>query len=422
MPTQSLPRLQLLIATLVRLVVNTAHRMIYPFLPEFSRGLGVAPEQLALVLSARGALGMTAPAFGFIPARLGNKRAMLIGVGVFCFGMALIGLFASYPLFFAAILLVAVSKFIFDPAMQAYLSERTPYTRRGLVIAFSELGWSGAYLVGVPLMSLLIAAWTWRAPFFPLLGLGVLMGATLWAIFPRPAGRPAPASVGNGRSLAGIWRNPAILGALSIGPLISAANESLNAVYGRWMEDSFQLSIVALGSTTLAIGLAELAGEGLVMGLADRLGKRRAILIGLVASALAYLALPFVAGLGLPFALAALFFVFVAFEFVIVATIPMVTELLPEARALMMSVNVAGHGAGRMLGAALGSWLFQFGFAWNGLAALALNLLTLVVVLMFVRERHDAGVRADQRVSPLGIGPSASSGTTHRSSPTEERQ
>src|SRR6185503_9883962 len=96
-------RFQVLIATLVRLVVNTAHRMIYPFLPEFSRGLGVAPEQLALILSVRGGLGMTAPAFGLLPARLGNKRAMLIGIGVFCLGMALVGLFTSYPFFFAAI-------------------------------------------------------------------------------------------------------------------------------------------------------------------------------------------------------------------------------------------------------------------------------------------------------------------------------
>jgi MFS transporter, DHA1 family, inner membrane transport protein len=381
-------RFQLLVATLVRLVVNTAHRMIYPFLPEFSRGLGVAPEQLALILSVRGGLGMTAPAFGLIPAHLGNKRAMLIGIGVFCLGMALIGLFASYPLFFAAIVLVAISKFIFDPAMQAYLSERTPYTQRGLVIAASELGWSGAYLMGVPLMGLVIAAFNWQAPFFPLMGLGVLVGVALWLIFPRTSSSVVPTLNLQRPSLTSLWRNPAILGALSIGLLISMANESLNSVYGRWMEDSFHLNIVALGATTLAIGLAELAGEGLVMGLADRLGKRRAILFGLVASALAYLALPVMSGWGLPFALMAFFLVYIAFEFTIVTTIPMVTELLPEARALVMSINVAGNGAGRMLGVGLGSWLFNYGFAWNCLAATALSVLTIVVVIVFVKERH----------------------------------
>lgn len=381
-------RVQLLIATLIRLVANTAHRMIYPFLPEFSRGLGVAPEQLALVLSVRGGLGMTAPIFGLIPARLGNKRAMLIGVSVFCLAMALIGLGASYPLFFAAILLVAISKFIFDPAMQAYLSERTPYTQRGLIIAASELGWSGAYLIGVPLTGLLIGTFGWRAPFFPLMGLGVLTGVAMWLIFPRTGSGALPTFNWRGYTGATLWRNPAILGALSIGLLTSAANESINAVYGRWMEDSFQLNVVALGSTALAIGLAELAGEGLVMGFADRLGKRRAILIGLAVTALAYLALPILSRWGLPLALAAFFLVFIAFEFTLVTTIPMVTELLPETRALMMSLNVAGHGAGRMLGVGLGSWLFNYGFVWNGLAATALTLLTIVIVLVFVKERQ----------------------------------
>lgn len=381
-------RFQLLVATLVRLVVNTAHRMIYPFLPEFSRGLGVAPEQIALVLSVRAGLGMTAPLFGLIPARLGNKRAMLIGIGVFCLGMALIGLFASYPLFFAAILLVALSKFIFDPAMQAYLSERTPYTQRGLVIAATELGWSGAYLVGVPLVGLMIGAFSWRAPFLPLMGLGVITGAALWLAFPRTAGRPATASETPRPRLTSLWRNPTVVGALSTGLLISLSNESLNAVYGRWMEDTFHLSVVALGTTTLAIGLAELAGEGLVMGLADRLGKRRAILLGLFASTLAFLALPVMSGWGLPFALTAFVLVYITFEFTMVATIPMVTELVPEARAQVMSLNMAGQGAGRMLGVALGSWLFNFGFAWNSLAAAALTVLTFGIVLIFVKERH----------------------------------
>ena len=48
-PTQAAPRLrwQIVAATSARLVINTAHRMVYPFLPALSRGLGVPPEALA---------------------------------------------------------------------------------------------------------------------------------------------------------------------------------------------------------------------------------------------------------------------------------------------------------------------------------------------------------------------------------------
>lgn len=122
------------------------------------------------------------------------------------------------------------------------------------------------------------------------------------------------------------------------------------------------------------------------MSLADRLGKRRAIGIGLAASAIAYLALPLLA-FDIKFALAGLFFVFIAFEFTIVASIPLMTELVPEARGAVMSSNVAFHAAGRMLGVPLGVTMFHLGFQWNGVAAAVLNLVTLGVIILFVRER-----------------------------------
>ncbi len=161
-------RVQLVVATLARAVMNTAHRMVYALLPALSRGLGVPLEALTGLLSLRGALGMASPLFGGLPDRYGRRHAMLIGVAVFCAGVALVGVWPSYYAFAAYLILVVVAKFIFDPALQTYLGDRTPYARRGLVIAFTEIGWSGAALVGIPLAGLLIARAGWRAPFLPL--------------------------------------------------------------------------------------------------------------------------------------------------------------------------------------------------------------------------------------------------------------
>jgi predicted MFS family arabinose efflux permease len=124
------------------------------------------------------------------------------------------------------------------------------------------------------------------------------------------------------------------------------------------------------------------------MGLADRLGKRRAIAAGMVASALAYLALPLLGSRGLELALGALFFAFITFEFTIVASIPLMTELLPAARGRVMSANVAAHAAGRMLGALAGGALFHLGFVWVGGLSAGLNLAALAVILILVRERR----------------------------------
>jgi predicted MFS family arabinose efflux permease len=386
-----MPRLrtQLIAATFARVVINTAQRMVYPFLPVFSRGLGVPPETLTGLVALRGALGMAAPLFGGLPDRLGRRHAMLIGLGVFCAAVALVGVFPGLISFTLFLILVVGAKFVFDPALQAYLGDRTPYHRRGLVIALTEIGWSGAALVGIPLAGLLIARSSWRAPFWPLLALGLAALAALWVSIPRDAPPPGQPRASGRDFLALVRRNPRILAALGLGLFASTANESLNVAYARWLEAGFGLSIAALGLSMTVIGLAELVGEGLVMGLADRLGKRRAIALGLVACALAYLALPFM-NRSLNLALGGLFVVFVAFEYTLVASLPLMTEQAPEARGRIMSANVAFHSGGRMLGALLGAWLFPLGFVWNGAAAAGLNLVALALIVLFVRDRPAA--------------------------------
>jgi len=71
--------------------------------------------------------------------------------------------------------------------------------------------------------------------------------------------------------------NPAAVSALIAGFLLSASNEVVNIVFGRWMEGTFGLRIIALGITAAIIGIAELGGEGLTALLVDRLGKRRSV-------------------------------------------------------------------------------------------------------------------------------------------------
>lgn len=380
-------RAQLVTATLARVVINTASRMVYPFLPALSRGLGVPLESLTALLFLRGALSLAAPAIGGLPDRLGRRQTMLLGLGIFCLGLALPALVPGWPAFVVFVLLVAASKLFFDPSLQAYLGDRTPYARRGLVIAFSELGWSGAALVGIPAAGLLMAQFGWRAPFLPLAAVGLAAGAAIWFVIPNDAPARGQAHTVAARPGVSIWRNPVVVAGLCVGLLIAMGNENLSVVYAAWLERSFGLSVAALGLSTTVIGVAELAGEGLVMGLADRLGKRRVIGVGLVACALSYLALP-LAGGQLPLALAGLFLVFISFEVTVVATLPLMTELEPAARGRVMTTNLAAFAAGRMLGDLTAGWLFHLGFFWIGVVSAASSAAALVILLVFIRERR----------------------------------
>jgi predicted MFS family arabinose efflux permease len=283
--------------------------------------------------------------------------------------------------------LVVACKFLFDPALQAYLGAHVPYSKRGLVIGITEFGWSGAILLGAPLVGLLIDNVGWRAPFIIIAGLGVI--TALWTAMVIPKGEPAVEHTkGNGfRRWWKVISNPVVLGALTVDFLISTANEGISVVYGEWLETSFGLTVAQLGLSAIAIGVAELIAEGGIAVFSDRLGKRQTVILGLVLSAIAYFLLPFSAG-NLNTALAAIFFVYFAFEFAIVASMPLISELDPTARSTVMSTTIASHAAGRMIGALLGGFLFQYPFIWNGIVYGVMTLIGIPLIIWVVREGH----------------------------------
>ncbi|MDH7487800.1 MAG: MFS transporter, partial [Anaerolineae bacterium] len=329
----SLPRrrlaAQVMVATLVRWVINVGHRMAYPFLPAIARGLGVSLASAGLLMTARSAVGLASPLFGPLSDRFGRRRMMAAGLLLLSGGSILIALIPRYPAAVVGFLLLGLAKIVFDPSLQAYLGDRVPYHRRGLVIAVTELSWAGAILLGAPAIGWLIERAGWRMPFGVLAALAVAgLAIFLWALPNDDRG----AGGAFARSFSAAFRlvlgQRAAVGALAVTFLLMMANEVLFIVYGTWMETSFGLSVSRLGLATTVIGMAELLGEIGVGGLADRLGKRRSVAAGLALTSAAYAALPLVST-GLRLALGGLFLIFLGFEFTIVAVIPLATELVP---------------------------------------------------------------------------------------------
>jgi predicted MFS family arabinose efflux permease len=369
------PRLavQIPVFTLIRAIFNTPYRMIYPFLPVFARGLGVDLASLSLALTARNLVGALNPVVSSIADRQGRRFGMLLGAGLFVVGAALVSFLPGFPTLVAAMVLMALGRYVFDPAMQAYLSDRIPYERRGLALALTEMAWSLAFIAGVPLMGFLIARGGWMAPFPLMVLLGLLVMVCVARMLPKEA-RPAGGGPGMGANFRTVLTYAPALAGLCVVLSVSAANEMVNLVFGVWLERSFGLKIAALGAAAAVIGISELCGEGLVAVFVDRLGKPRAIALGLVANSLAALLLP-VAGRTEAGAVAGLFLFYISFEFTVVSAIPMMTEVLPSARATVMAFSVAFMMFGRALGAPLATLLFTFGFPMVTAGAVAFNVL-----------------------------------------------
>jgi predicted MFS family arabinose efflux permease len=112
----------------------------------------------------------------------------------------------------------------------------------------------------------------------------------------------------------------------------------------------------------------------------DRLGKPRALMLGLSGNALAALLLPIVGRTEIG-ALVGLFLFYITFEYVMVSHIPMMTELVPEARATLLSFNLTGHSLGRLIGALLATFVYQrFGFLPVTILAVMFNIFALIAL------------------------------------------
>jgi len=375
----------LAVLTAGRVVLNAAHRFVYPFLPAIARGLGVSLQSAGTLVSVRWMAGLATPGVVHVVDRGRRpRRLIVVGLALFAVGAAvtaLSGAFVGAVVGFAA---MGLAKSTYDSASQAYLSERVPYARRARILGVFELAWAGGFLVGAPLAGWLIERFSWETPFWAAAGLALV---TLVAV---PSALD-PESFHDAAGRKSLAPTHSAIGLLLVMGLFSGAAELVFVVLGAWLEDLFGLSLLGLGGIAFLLGAAELVGEGGTVLGTDRLGKRRAVAIGLAVAAVAFAALAFlesqlIAGVAVT-ALA-----LTGFEFTIVSSIPLASEMAPHGRARYLSLTIVAMSIGRAIGAFAGPRLF----AWAGLAgpawaAAAANLVALVLLVALVREHGTHG-------------------------------
>lgn len=370
------------IILLARTAINISHRVAYPFLPAISRGLGISLTAASVLITVRSLVGLTSPMFGPVSDRYGRRVMMLGALVVLTAGTMLLAGLPVYAAAIAAFALFGVSKAIYDPAMQAYIGDLVPYHRRGRIMGITEFAWAASWLLGVPAAGYLIEWQDWRTPFavIGILGIATLL---LTRRLPRTERHTSQRARLQWKSL---LQNRSALSALVFGALMMFANENVFVVYGAWMEDTFGLSVAALGIASVIIGVSEVVAEAAVAAFVDRIGKKRAVLGGIVFTTAAYLMLPRLTT-SLTTALVGLAFLFVTFEFTIVSSLPLVSELAPDVRGTLMSANVAALSGGRMLGSLTAATLWLAGgMRLNGAVSAVAMLASLMVLAFLVRE------------------------------------
>jgi predicted MFS family arabinose efflux permease len=377
-------RYQVLLFSIVSMGLNTATRMVYPFLAVFARGLGIGLPALSLAITVRSAAGFLSPFLAALAEPWGRKKGMLVGVAGFIVSNLLVVIFPTYPVFFISLSLTFLSMHLYISSMQAYLGDSVAYNKRGMAIGFAEIGWALSFIIGMPIVGFFLGRVGWYGVYPFLVVFGIFVYSALWRFIPNSAPEKKPSEeIQYFSSLRIVFTSPSAIAGLFMSLFIVASNQIVNLVFGLWLEDSFGLKIAALGAAASVIGFAELSGELAGGGLTDRLGKKRSIIIALVLNGVVALLMPWL-GKSMAAAFVCLFFFYLTFEFAIISALTMMSEVLPSARAALMGTNIAAHSLGRMVGTMVAPLLYVSGFQFNAAAVLALNLLA-VFALQRVR-------------------------------------
>ena len=348
------------LSTFCKFLFNVAKRLLYPFAPEIARGLNTELLNITFIIGLNNATTLLGPLGAIFGDKYGYKLLLLFSLGFLAIGTFVAGLIPVYSVFVISLFISGLGKTIFDPSIQALVSNIVPFEKRGKIIGITEISWAGSTLIGIPFMSIIIVKFSWQTPFLIIGGLCLICFFIMLLIMPNDKTNIKTKTCES--SLIENWKlivkNPKVFFTLLFVFFIFAGNDNLFVVYGAWLEESYGLSIASIGFGTILIGSSELLGESCTLFFSDKIGLKKSVIIGALVCSFTYFFL-LLLNTSLWLFLLGIFLVFFAFEFTVVSSMSFSTELMPEIRALIMSSFFATAGFGRVAGALCG------GIVWS---------------------------------------------------------
>jgi predicted MFS family arabinose efflux permease len=348
---------------LSRFAQDSASRAPLPFLGVIAAAYGQDIGAVSWLSIALTLAGLVSPLTSILSHRFGSRRMLLWPPLVFVIACAFLPFAPSFASVIALFIAISVTKAMFDPQVQTFIAERVPFERRGTVIGVLELSWALSFIIGAPVFGLLVDRVSWSAPFVLMGGIALFGMVAVW-FYVRPAmPGPDPNASFSLEPWHAVWAKPRARSfwVFSVGIMIAAQMPFL--VYPSWMKAHFGLNNEQLGLVSIVIGVADVIAEVLVIAFLDRIGKRRAVLIAGAFYALAF-GLFWSLSASLPGMMVALFCIYLGFEFTLVASLPIASETVPEARVAMMGWNTAAIATGRIIGSLIALPLFSADRLW----------------------------------------------------------
>jgi len=364
-------------------------------LPVIATDLGVSIPTAGLLISAY-ALGVMlgAPLMTLTTGRV-PRRTLLIGLAaIFTIGNLLSAVADSYGLLLAARVVTSLNHGAFFGVGSIVAAGLVPPNRQAGAVAAMFMGLTIANVVGVPLATWAGDVLGWRASFWGIAGIGVLVMAALRLTLPN---LPAPTGGDMTAELRVLGRGP-VLAALALTVIGSSAMFTVFTYIAPILREVTHASLGFVTAMLVTYGLGLTVGNWLGGKFADRSVDRTLIvtLAGLSAILVAF-------AFAMPFAgpTAVLVFLWGIASFALVPPLQVrVMAAASDAPNLASSMNIGAFNLGNAIGAAVGGAVIAGGLGYPAvsLAGAVASGLGLVLVLALTRRasaRTTRAVKAD---------------------------
>jgi predicted MFS family arabinose efflux permease len=332
-------------------------RSISPILVDISQEFGIS-------VAVAGSLGAAyslpaaflAVIFGPLSDRYGRRTLMIFGL---C-ALLLASLGATLAPTFTVLLLcrtfAGLGAAALSPSIFAAVGDYFPYSERGRAFGWVISGTTMAVVAGLPLGSLLAGYLSWRW-MFGLLTCIFFIVITLVIIF-LPMSDDRHKSKASGlthykSSFSLIMRNRSTMIALLSSSMFGIFWQGWATYTGAFFIETYNITTEALAPIFTIQGFAILIASRFGGVLADRFSKKSLAAIGMIVGGIFMILLTNIHGaLGLGIALNTIMAIPASMRFV--AGNALISELVPNARGTMVSMNTSANEVGTMTGSAIG--------------------------------------------------------------------
>ena len=353
-----------LILSVGSFAVGTGTFVVTGVLPDIARALSVSVASAGLLVSAFAVTFAIGSPF-LVSAASGVERRRLLGGALVLFAIANVAaaLAPSFSVLLGARVVAACGAAVFTPVASAVAAGFAPPEMRGRVLSVRTIGVNIAWLVGVPLGTVVGGQYGWRTSFVLVAALATAAALGVRSLLPAVQ----PPAGGGFLSNLMVVKTGAVVVGLGLTFLALMASFVVLTYVRPVLENLTAFDTQGIGLMLALFGLASIPGALLGGYVADRWGYRVSMItvLSVLSVALFSFSVLSTARPGSSWAVLGTGAALVAWSVAAFAFLPLqqyrLIEVAPQGQNTALSLNASAIQAGQGIGAGLGALALHYG-------------------------------------------------------------